>query len=342
MRLNFSLFPLFLWLSSYGIIFVYHHKNSRIMVVLSSIFASIWQKIKKKENGKTFGQVLEEYLLRLNVEERSKSYKLYRIAGSKFLAFMEGDFALSLLMPEQIEAYAKFLYKQGLSDTSIRIYLILLKTLVNYAIKLGYVSFRIHPFVLLKIPAASTRELDLSVAEIKQIRDVPLTKTLYRYARDVFMLTYYLGGINLRDLTEYNFNNQSEMRYIRHKTRQTKKNENLIVFTIQPEALEIIQRYKGTDGHLHFGPYHTYEKVYSMVYRYLPFVAIEAGITKKVTYYSARKSFAQHGYELGIQLEQIEYCLGHSMKSNRPIFNYIRIMRERADGVFRLILDDLK
>lgn len=58
-----------------------------------------------------------------------------------------------------------------------------------------------------------------------------------------------------------------------------------------------------------------------------------AGINRKVSYYSARKTFAQHGYDIGIEIEKIEYCIGHSMKNNRPIFNYIRIMQEHADKV---------
>ena len=78
-----------------------------------------------------------------------------------------------------------------------------------------------------------------------------------------------------------------------------------------------------------------------MVFRHIDKVALLSGINKKVTYYSARKTFAQHGYNLGIQLEKIEYCIGHSMKNNRPIFNYIKIMQEHADKVFREILDQL-
>ena len=66
-----------------------------------------------------------------------------------------------------------------------------------------------------------------------------------------------------------------------------------------------------------------------------------AGITRKVSYYSARKTFAQNGYDIGIEIEKIEYCIGHSMKNNRPIFNYIRIMQEHADKVFREIFDQL-
>ena len=80
-------------------------------------------------------------------------------------------------------------------------------------------------------------------------------------------------------------------------------------------------------------------KVYSLVFRHIGKVADLAGIDRKVSYYSARKTFAQHGYDIGIEIEKIEYCIGHSMKNNRPIFNYIRIMQEHADKVFREIFD---
>ena len=159
--------------------------------------------------------------------------------------------------------------------------------------------------------------------------------------RDLFMLTYYLGGINLRDLMEYDFKDRNCMRNVRHKTRNSKKSENEIAFTIQPEAQDIINKYISESGKLVFGKYSSYEKVYSLVFRHIYKVAKLAGVTRKVSYYSARKTFAQHGYELGIEIEKIEYCIGHSMKNNRPIFNYIRIMQEHADKVFRAILDRL-
>ena len=58
-------------------------------------------------------------------------------------------------------------------------------------------------------------------------------------------------------------------------------------------------------------------------------------------YYSARKSFVQHGFDLGGNLEVLEYCIGQSVKNNRPIFNYLKIMRRHADVAFRRILDNL-
>ena len=321
---------------------LFHNLIETIMMTLIYSFTTIWLKMKDLRQARTFKEVFEEYLVRMNNKESIKSHKLYSVAGNKFITFMKRDFTLSSITPKQIDAYAKHLFQQNLSDTTVRIYLTLIKVILNYAIKLGYVNYKIHPFVLIKLPTAKIRNLDLSIKELRCVRDVELSNPLHLYTRDIFMLTYYLGGINLRDLTAYNFNNQTVMQYIRHKTRQSKKGDNMVVFAIQPEAQEIINKYIRDDGHLHFGKYHTYEKVYSLVSRYLPLVSAHAGINKKISYYSARKSFAQHGYELGIPLEQIEYCLGHSMKNNRPIFNYVRIMSCHADKVIRMILDGLQ
>lgn len=52
-------------------------------------------------------------------------------------------------------------------------------------------------------------------------------------------------------------------------------------------------------------------------------------------------SFVQHGFDLGISLEVLEYCIGQSVKSNRPIFNYLKIMRRHTDNAMRMIFDNL-
>ena len=295
----------------------------------------------QQKTGITFKTVANEYLSLMNTEEQKKSYKLYNIACEKFLKYMKGDFPLVQLSPLQIQGFANAMKDEGLSETSIRIYLTLIKVILNYAGKMNYVSYRVHPFVLFKMPVSNVRELDLTVEELKRIRDVKLFKSAQIMTRDIFMLTYYLGGINLRDLMEYNFKNQNSMRYVRHKTRNSKKSENEIAFTIQPEAQVIIDNYISDNGKLVFGRYSSYEKVYSLVFRHIYKVANLAGVNRKVSYYSARKTFAQHGYNMGIEIEKIEDCIGHSMKNNRPIFNYIRIMQEHADKVFRAIFDQL-
>lgn len=302
--------------------------------------------IQEEERKKylTFDVIAKEFLSTLQSESRIKSYKLYKTAISHFNRFLkkEHDIPLEQIRPSHIHQYQNFLEKRDLSSTTVRIYLTLIKVILNYAIKMDYIHYKVHPFAACILPSSRIRNLDLTVDELKSLRDVSLKEQNLLIVRDLFMLTYYLGGINLKDLLDYHFEeNNLILSYIRHKTYRTKHGENEIVFSIQPEAQQIISKYRTDKGFLKFGPYESYNKVYSLIYRYLTRIAREAGITSSISYYSARKSFAQHGYNIGIQIETIEYCIGHSMKSNRPIGNYIRVMRSHADIAMRRIFDEL-
>lgn len=302
--------------------------------------------IQEEERKKylTFDVIAKEFLSTLQSESRIKSYKLYKTAISHFNRFLkkEHDIPLEQIRPSHIHQYQNFLEKRELSSTTVRIYLTLIKVILNYAIKMDYIHYKVHPFAACILPSSRIRNLDLTVDELKSLRDVSLKEQNLLIVRDLFMLTYYLGGINLKDLLDYHFEeNNLILSYIRHKTYRTKHGENEIVFSIQPEAQQIISKYRTDKGFLKFGPYESYNKVYSVIYRYLTRITREAGITSSISYYSARKSFAQHGYNIGIQIETIEYCIGHSMKSNRPIGNYIRVMRSHADIAMRRIFDEL-
>lgn len=302
--------------------------------------------IQEEERKKylTFDVIAKEFLSTLQSESRIKSYKLYKTAISHFNRFLkkEHDIPLEQIRPSHIHQYQNFLEKRELSGTTVRIYLTLIKVILNYAIKMDYIHYKVHPFAACILPSSRIRNLDLTVDELKSLRDVSLKEQNLLIVRDLFMLTYYLGGINLKDLLDYHFEeNNLILSYIRHKTYRTKHGENEIVFSIQPEAQQIISKYRTDKGFLKFGPYESYNKVYSLIYRYLTRIARKAGITSSISYYSARKSFAQHGYNIGIQIETIEYCIGHSMKSNRPIGNYIRVMRSHADIAMRRIFDEL-
>ena len=152
----------------------------------------------QKKKGITFQAVAKEYMNFMKGEEREKSYKLYKIASERLVKYMKGDFPLIQLTPIHIQGFAKVLHEENLADTTIRIYLTLIKVIVNYAGKMNYVSYSIHPFVLFKMPTSNVRELDLSIDELKRIRDVRLLKSSLSMVRDIFMLTYYLVYITCR------------------------------------------------------------------------------------------------------------------------------------------------
>lgn len=293
-------------------------------------------------NHRTLADIANEYLNQIDEEERTKSHKMYKLAIKRYLSYAGQNTLMEHITPLRINKYILELQKDKLSPTSINIYVTLLKVIINYAIKMQYVSFRVNPFITAKIPTARKRDTFITVEQLKRIRDAKLDQQHLIVVRDMFMLTYYLAGMNLVDILSYNFKDATEMRFIRKKTRNMKSGDAVINFTIPEEAKPIINKYMDNEtGKLIFGRYKNYSSCYSGLARNIKTLAQIGGIDHYFTLYSARKSFVQHGFNLGIPLSTLEYCIGQSMKEDRPIFNYVSIMKEHADKAIRQILDNL-
>ena len=253
-----------------------------------------------------------------------------------------GDIPMEIITSQTIEDFDEYMYKKKLSDTTRAIHLRQLKAFITTQIERGNITYKVKPFYDVVIPDSAERELDITPDEFKAIRDIELKAKHHRVARDLFCLSFYLGGMNLIDLMQINFKNTDTISYVREKTSATKKGGRQIVFTIPDEAKPIIKEWMGRNGKLDFGYKYAYKNFRNYTGARLKEVVELAGIDKRVVFYSARKSFVQHGFELGVSLEVLEYTIGQSMKKNRPIFNYVRIMKDHADKAIRKILDNLK
>lgn len=296
-----------------------------------------------RDKCRTFEEVVDEYLSQIDIEDRGKTYKLYRLAANRFIQFVGTGAPLEHITPIRINNYINSLKKQRLSNTTINIYITLLKVILNYAQKMQHVNFKIDPFITAKVPSAKKRDTFITVEQLKKVRDYEAKKHNMMVVHDIFMLTYYLAGMNLIDMLDYNFKNSDEINYIRRKTRNTKDGDSMVCFTIPDEAKPLIAKYMDKKtGKLVFGKYKTYVSCYNTLTRKMKDLALEVGIRHDFTLYSARKSFVQHGFDLGVPLSTLEYCIGQSMKEDRPIFNYVSIMKVHADKAIRIILDNLK
>jgi len=294
------------------------------------------------EQHRKFEDIVEEFLSQIDEDDREKTHKLYKLAAKHFIRFTGPGALMEHITPIRINNYLTHLRKSKLSPTSIKIYITLLKVIINYAIKMRYVEYKVDPFVTASIPSAKKRDTYITVEQLKIIRDMVPNQYNVSVVRDIFMLTYYLAGMNLVDMLAYDFRTNI-VDYIRIKTRNTKDGDRLTSFAIPDEAKPLIKKYMNKNtGKLVFGKYKTYVSCYNTLTRKMKVLKTVAGVTHNLTLYSARKSFVQHGYDLGIPLSTLEYCIGQSMKEDRPIFNYVTIMRKHADKAIREILDNLK
>lgn len=291
-----------------------------------------------KVKALTISQAADQHI---NKIKKESTKEIYARTKNYFIKAV-GDVPLEMIdssMVERFDAYLRDVRKNG--STSRAIHLRHLRSFINPQIKHGNVDYKADPFVDVIIPESQERELDITVEEFKMIRDADVAEKPLRMARDLFCLSYYLGGINLIDLLDIDFKNAKVIEYVREKSVNTKRGDKMISLTIPPEAKPIIKEWIGRNGKLDFGYKYSYVNFRNYVTKQISRLAKKLGIEKRVVYYSARKSLVQHGFELGVNLEVLEYTIGQSMKKNRPIFNYVRIMRSHADAAMRIILDSL-
>lgn len=284
-------------------------------------------------------EICNKYVEELREDKRDGYAELIERCGKYFIEFSKGDIPANTITPATISSFERFLRnKKNLNQTTTGMYLVRLRVLTNIARKKYFVKQDIPPFQDCKIPQSLERELDLSIEQFKGLKKYIPQNKIERVAKDLWFLSFYLGGINLVDLLSITFLKNNEIEYVRTKTKNTKRGDKRIELTIPIEAKAIIDRYKSENGKLQFGYSFTYRNFNRYIARTLNKIGKKIGI-KRLCYYSARKSFVQYGFEIGIPLEVLEYTIGQSMKQNRPIYNYIRIMKKHADEAIRKIIE---
>lgn len=237
----------------------------------------------------------------------------------------------------------KYLRGRGLKPTTVRNYLVFLMVLLNYAKRCGYVQYRVDPFAGYELPKMEVRQSWLSVDEVRKIRDADNLRPNIAKCRDLFMLSYYLGGINIVDLLDIDFNEQTDtIHYVRKKTEHRPKMNKYVEFRIPDEAKQIICRYKGEDGHITLSDHQRKTNCHYFFSVNMPKLAEVTGI-KQLIYYSARKSFSQHAFDIGISTSVIDFILGHRVdKGGTSLYSYISVTPNMATIAIRKVLDNLK
>lgn len=292
------------------------------------------------DDSPTFKDVADGYIKELNESGRISYAVLLERNCRYFCEFVHGDVMVSDITPQLISNYTRFLRtNKKLGDTSVNMMLARTKVIVNRAIREYAVRFDFHPFNGCKIPTSPVKEVDISLSTFRRIRAADLSERRLRVARDLFCLSFYLGGINLIDLLTIDFRGE-KIEYVRTKSRNTTQGVRTISFTIPQEAKTIATNWMDKKtGRLDFGYKFSYPNFSRYLSRSLDKLVQSLGITEKVIYYSARKSFAQYASEIGIPDSVIDYCLGHSDKSKGVIRYYTKVKQQQADIAISRVID---
>ena len=280
--------------------------------------------------------LFERRILRLEKEGR-KSYASMNRYTLNAVSSVLGNPPIDYLTRQDIKKLARDFSARGYAPGNIQMRMTAFKAAINEAIDDGFVKYEDHPFKGYKMPQSAPRQMDITVSEFQRIRDLKENEYRLTLAKNTFLLSFYLGGINLADLVKVILK-EPTLRYELTKTADHKNGERVTVLTIPDEARDLI---KWCEKYEVFKV--KTETEYKNLQRYLnkcfKCLAEKVGIKTQFSYYSARKTFAQFAFEIGTPIDVIENCIGQTKKTNRPVFSYVRVMQRQADTAIGKIID---
>jgi len=234
---------------------------------------------------------------------------------------------------EKISAFDNFLIQQGKLRATIHNHHKFMKIYINMAIKSGYMKMDQNPY--LKFVSKRGTSLDrkyLTQEELAKIENEPFESGRMAIMRDLFLFSCYTGlaysdAAKLKPDCVLMEKGEKWLQISREKTDKTAK------IMLLPQALEIIERYRGIKKD-RLLPYYSNQKMNE----YLKFVGSKCGIKKDLTTHMARHTFATTVTLMnGVSLEALKKMLGHS--SIRITEIYGKIVDERIQNEMTKLRD---
>lgn len=160
-------------------------------------------------------------------------------------------------------------------------------------------------------------------------------------ARDMFLLSFGLAGMNMVDLMTCTDYVDGRINYQRTKTRAHKRGGSFISVPVMPEVRPLFDKYRDPSRKRVFRIYQFFSNnncLRSTIATGMRTMCKDLGI-EPVTFYAARHSFATIARnDCNVPMDDIALCLTH-----RSAFNmtdtYVKPDFSRVDHVIRLVLD---
>lgn len=270
--------------------------------------------------------------------KRGRTREIYEATLRRMKAFCPKLGALSFedITVRWLEDFDAFLSRTSPSRNARNIHFRNIRTVFNRAI--DDEMTQCYPFRRFKLRPAATRKRSLGIKQIRKIVFSPVPEWIEPY-RDMWVLSFYLRGINVVDLCRLTGIDADG--YVRYRRAKTHREYSVFV---EPEARAIIERHRGKGHLLYMLDGHSgYRIWYSQFCNGLRALVrhlngIEDGVRiDELTSYFARHSWATVAAGLDIPKETIAAGLGHGGNSVTDI--YIDFDARKVDAANRRIID---
>ncbi|WP_321331943.1 site-specific integrase [uncultured Bacteroides sp.] len=242
-----------------------------------------------------------------------------------------------------LKKFEAWMMESGVRTNARGIHLRNIRAIFNYAIDEEKIT--LYPFRKFRIRKEETPKRALSVKDLITLRDYSCEDHQIKY-RDMFMLMFYLIGINPVDLFQLKEIRNNRIEYHRAKTGK------LYSIEILPEARQIINKYQG-EGYL-LNILDTWNNYKDFAHRMninlkqigevervgLGGKKIRTALFPDITIYHARHTWASIAASLDIPKETISAALGHEIGSKVTSI-YIDFDRKKVDEANKRVIECL-
>lgn len=293
----------------------------------------------KKQKGKCFVDYLDEFI---STKQKEGTKTVYSTTKNKILEYDKGA-TFETMDVKWLSSFEKWMDKSGIKINAYAIHLRNIRAVFNYSIDNGYTE--LYPFRKFKIKKEETRKRSLTVDQIRILIDYPCEEWQERY-RDIFILMFCLIGINGADLLMAGKDAIKNGR-IEYKRAKTGK---LYSIKVEPEAMNIIDRYKGERYLLNImDEYKDYKNFLHRMGIALKEIGsvervgrggrkVREPLFPEISSYWSRHTWATLAYELDIPVDIISQALGHSNPHSTTMI-YIKTNLNKVDEANRKVLD---
>lgn len=290
---------------------------------------------------------IDEYV---KTKAKDSTREVFLRTGKRVEAF-DGHATFDTIDRAWLERFEAHELLKGRKINGIGIDLRNIRTVFNWAID-NEITTK-YPFRKFSIKTERQQYLYLNAEEMREVRDISVEPFMEKY-RDLFMLGFYLIGINLSDLLELPSDcvKHGRIQYRRNKTGR------LYDIKVEPEAMAIINKYKGEEHLLNVldgGQVKeaSFRRTLGDYLKRIGPVRMEkngrGALIKKVitplhkdmVWYTARRSWATIAAGLDIPKETIGKALGHSEWDNTTTDLYIQFDHRKIDEANRKVIDCL-
>lgn len=300
-------------------------------------------KAEKKEEEQKKKRLFAIRYLKFSESKKDSTKRIYMVTYRRMQQFAGKKFermAFEDVTREWLTAFDTFMMPTTPSKNARNIHMRNIRAVFNEAIDDEITTF--YPFRRFKIRNVATAKRNLKVEDLRLFFEYPCEEHAVKY-RDMFKLMFMLIGINAIDMCNLKEIVDGRIEYHRAKTNR------LYSIKVEPEALEIIQKYRGEKYLLNIlDRYKDYKDFTKRMNRALknigPVERVGRGGKKvykplfpQISTYWARHSWATIAASLDIPRDTIAHALGHGNNTVTDI--YIDFDQSKVDKANRKVLD---